>query len=180
MNYTLEASNYLFLPSFISKERALSLAQGLQKHHALHPMAADRLVPGAPAIYNYLPFVRLLVEKIPEVEAICEERVLPTYTYARLYSHGESLQAHEDRDACELSLTMNLDADQVWPIWLKTPEGDAVAVHLEPGDAMMYLGCQTTHWREPFQGGRCCQVFMHYVFSFGHRAYAYFDAKRAP
>ncbi|MBU3998973.1 MAG: hypothetical protein KKI03_15940, partial [Gammaproteobacteria bacterium] len=107
-----------------------------------------------------------------------EERVLPTYTYARIYGNGESLPVHEDRAACELSLSMNLDADQVWPIWLKTPDGKPVAVHMQPGDAMMYLGCKTMHWREPFEGTRCTQVFMHYVFSFGPRAYAYFDKKR--
>ena len=178
MNYALEANNYLFLPAFISRERAQSLAQGLVKHHELHPMESDRMVPGAPAVYDYLPFVRLLVEKIPQVESICDEQVLPTYTYARIYGHGESLPVHEDRDACELSLTMNLDADQVWPIWLKKPDGSSVAVEMRPGDAMMYLGCQTTHWRDPFKGARCCQVFMHYVFSFGHRAHAYFDKKR--
>ena len=178
MNYALESNNYLFLPNFISRERAQALASGLVKHHASHPLPPDRLVPGAPAIYNYLPFVRLLVEKIPEVEALCEERVLPTYTYARIYGHGESLPVHEDRDACELSLTMNLDADQVWPIWLKNRSGETSAVHLQPGDAMMYLGCQTPHWRDPFEGVQCCQVFIHYVFSFGSRAYAYFDKQR--
>ncbi len=178
MNDELQARNYLFLPAFISRERAQSLAKGLAKHHALTPMASDSLVPGAPAIYDYLPFVRLLVEKIPEVQEFCEEPVLPTYTYARLYSQGESLPVHEDRAACELSLTMNLDADRVWPIWLETPEGKSVAVHMQPGDAMMYLGCKTVHWREPFDGTHCTQVFMHYVFSFGPRAYAYFDKKR--
>ena len=178
MNGALESNHYLILPAFISVERANALAKGLTLHHATHVMEPDRLVPGSPAVYNHLPFVRLLVEKIPAVQSFCEEPVLPTYTYARIYGNGESLPAHEDRDACELSLTLNLGADQVWPIWLRTPQGASVSVLLQPGDALMYLGCETTHWREPFAGVRCSQVFLHYVFSYGTRAHAYFDKQR--
>jgi len=178
MNDVLLARNFLLLPQFISPLRARALAKSLAQQHATEPLDSDKLVPGAPAIYDFLPFVRLLVEKIPQVEAVSEEKVLPTYTYARLYSHGEALPVHEDRDACELSLTLNLDADEPWPIWLKTPAGEAVSVRQQPGDAVMYLGCQTPHWREPFEGRFCTQVFMHYVFAFGTRTYAYFDKKR--
>lgn len=178
MNDGLQSRNFLVLPQFISRQRAQALAKSLAQQHAATPLASDKLVPGAPASYDFLPFVRLLVEKIPQVEAVSEEKVLPTYTYARLYSHGEALRVHEDRDACELSLTLNLDADEPWPIWLKTPAGEAVSVRLQPGDAVMYLGCHTPHWREPFEGRFCTQVFMHYVFAFGNRAYAYFDKQR--
>ncbi len=179
MNDTLQAYNHIVLPAFISRERAQALARDLDSHHAQLALVPDRLVADAPAIYDYLPFVRLLVEKIPQVQEICEEPVLPTYCYARLYQHGNTLMLHEDREACELSLTLNLDADQPWPIWLKTPDGGSRAVTLQPGDAIMYLGCRTPHWREPFEGRFCTQVFMHYVFSYGPRAHAYFDKKRA-
>lgn len=178
MNDVLRATNFVVLRQFISPQRARAFAQSLAQQHALTPMFSDDLVPGAPAIYDFLPFVRLLVEKIPQVEASSEEKVLPTYTYARLYSQGEALPLHADRDACELSLTLNLDADQPWPIWLKTPDGQSVSVNQQPGDALMYLGCRTPHWREPFEGRFCAQVFMHYVFAFGDRAYAYFDKQR--
>lgn len=178
MNDVLQAYNFLLLPQFISRQRAQALAQSLEQQHAATPLVSDTLVPGAPAVYDFLPFVRLLIEKIPQVEALSEEKVLPTYTYARLYNHGEVLPVHEDRDACELSLSLNLDADEPWPIWLKTPAGETMSVSLQPGDAVMYLGCQTPHWREPFEGRFCTQVFMHYVFAFGTRTYAYFDKKR--
>ena len=26
----------------------------------------------------------------------------------------------------------------------------------------MYKGCELEHWREPFKGNICCQVFLHY------------------
>jgi alkylated DNA repair dioxygenase AlkB len=112
------------------------------------------------------------------VEAACEEKVLPTYAYARIYGHGESLAAHRDRDACELSLSLNLDGDVSWPIHVQTPSGTTCTTVLEPGDAVMYLGCSALHWRDPFPGTHCSQVFMHYVLSFGSRAHAYFDKRR--
>jgi hypothetical protein len=27
---------------------------------------------------------------------------------------------------------------------------------------LVYKGCILEHWREPFQGNECCQVFLHY------------------
>ena len=38
-----------------------------------------------------------------------------------------------------------------------------IAVDLEPGDAMVYKGCEIEHWREPFHGIACAQVFYHYT-----------------
>jgi hypothetical protein len=178
MSTGLKARNYLVLPQFITRQRAQALAISLAQHHAATPLMPDRLVPSSPAIYDFLPFVRLLVEKIPQIELAVEDNILPTYAYARIYGHGEALPLHEDRDACELSLTINLDTDEPWPIWLKTCDGETVSVVQEQGDALIYLGCQTPHWREPFNGKHCTQVFLHYVFSFGSRAYAYFDKQR--
>ena len=45
---------------------------------------------------------------------------------------------------------------------LKNHEGE-IAVDLEPGDAMIYKGCDIEHWREPFHGVACAQVFYHYT-----------------
>ena len=166
MNNQLETNHYLYLPEFISIKRALALSDALTLHHQIQSLKPDRQVVGSAAIHDYLPFVRLLVEKIPTVEAVCEEQVLPTYAYARLYGHGDTLAPHQDRDACEVSLSLNLDGDEDWPFWLKKPDGTDITVHLNPGDAVMYLGCATTHWREAFAGTHCNQVFLHYVFSY--------------
>jgi hypothetical protein len=178
MTGNLQARNYVVLSNFISKQRARALASSLAKHHDASPLNPDKLVPRSPAIYDFLPFVRLLIEKIPHVEEVVEDKILPTYTYARMYRHDEILPLHEDRDACEISLTLNLDADEPWPILLKSRDGETVTVCQQPGDAIVYLGCQTPHWREPFKGHLCTQVFLHYVYSFGARAYTYFDKKR--
>ena len=33
---------------------------------------------------------------------------------------------------------------------------------LKPGDMIIYSGCELEHWREPFKGNLCGQVFLHY------------------
>ena len=33
----------------------------------------------------------------------------------------------------------------------------------KPGDAIIYLGCELTHWREIFNGDFAAQTFLHYV-----------------
>jgi len=59
---------------------------------------------------------------------------------------------------------MNLGGDD-WPIFLE-PSGeegkDGIEVKLEAGDMLMYRGCELEHWREPFKGKDCGQVFLHY------------------
>jgi hypothetical protein len=33
---------------------------------------------------------------------------------------------------------------------------------LKPGDMLIYSGCELEHWRKPFEGNLCGQVFLHY------------------
>ena len=35
-------------------------------------------------------------------------------------------------------------------------------VVLEPGDMLIYRGCDLEHWRDAFEGDNCGQVFLHY------------------
>jgi hypothetical protein len=34
---------------------------------------------------------------------------------------------------------------------------------MNPGDAVIYLGCELDHWREEFKGDWQAQCFLHYV-----------------
>ena len=44
------------------------------------------------------------------------------------------------------------------------------------GDCIFYEGPRYEHWREPYKGETCCQVFMHYVDANGpHTKVAYDD-----
>ena len=89
-----------------------------------------------------------------------------TYYYDRFYNPGQELTKHADRDVCEISVTVHVSTnlegeDADWPIWVKTPDtytdetkasvlvpGENRAVILQPGDGMIYKGCERPHWRD--------------------------------
>jgi hypothetical protein len=125
-----------------------------------------------------MPFVKLLVEKTPHVSDLLGEKVLPTYSYARIYKHGSTLTRHRDRPACEISITLNLKKDCDWPIYFQRPDSSETNLELNSGDAVLYLGCQSDHWREAFVGQEYTQVFLHYVRADGPKAWAFFDKKQ--
>lgn len=177
MNQQLIDNNYLHISNFISKEEANSLASELIEYSKLpnNLMVSDEQAPNSLAKYNYLPFVKLLVKKINEVSTILEEDVLPTYTYTRIYKHGEVLNRHRDRPACEISLTLNLKKDTEWPIWFQKPNGEEISLELNQGDAVMYLGEISDHWRNAYEGQEHVQLFLHYVRAEGSKHWAVFD-----
>ena len=91
-------------------------------------------------------------------------KLYPTYSYARIYKKGDILARHKDRYSCEVSTTLNLGGES-WPLYLD-PTGKTgqagIKVELKPGDMLIYSGCELEHWREPFEGKDCAQVFLHY------------------
>jgi len=179
MNQQLLNNNYIHVPGFITPERADELAAEFEVHANEFGWTDDVQAPQCPSIYNFFPFVRLLVEKVPHVSELVGEEVLPTYTYARVYSeNGVELERHRDRPACEVSLTLNLAKSEPWPICIQKPNGEEVCLEQNPGDAMLYLGCIADHWRAPYTGNRHTQVFLHYVRSYGGNAWAFFDRQR--
>jgi hypothetical protein len=178
MNQALVDNNYLVVPGFIGKKRAESLRQEFYVLERNGGWEKDPQAPNSPAVYNFKPFLELLCEKTPEVSSLIQEAVLPTYCYARIYKGPEVLTRHKDRHACEVSLTLHLGGDAEWPIFIQRPDGTEASVILNPGDAMLYLGCVADHWREQYTGVEYTQVFMHYVCSNGPNAWAYFDKVR--
>lgn len=174
----LNILNYEVVPNFIDTDRAVKLGDEFKQYVEQYNIEGDSQVRQSRAMYNYISFLELLIEKSNQVSSICGETVLPTYCYARAYHNGADLTRHTDRPACEVSVTLNLGSDKDWPIFVKTPEGDEVSVSLKPGDAMMYYGCVAEHWRETFEGEYCNQVFLHYVKSRGENQPFYFDKMR--
>jgi predicted 2-oxoglutarate/Fe(II)-dependent dioxygenase YbiX len=178
MNHKLLKNNYLIIPNFINFHRAKELANDFKVYSENKNSDGDPQAPNSRSEYNYISFLELLCEKTHQVSSILEETVLPTYAYSRVYYGGSVLERHRDRDACEISLTLHLDGDKSWPIFIQTPEGEERSVILEPGDAMMYLGKIADHWRDAYEGDYYTQVFLHYVRSRGDCAYVYFDKDR--
>jgi hypothetical protein len=61
---------------------------------------------------------------------------------------------------------------------MTTPEGGVEEINLIPGDAVVYRGIRSQHWREKFQAKECIQAFLHYVRIDGPNAEHAFDLKR--
>jgi hypothetical protein len=124
----------------------------------------DAQVASAPVAYGDPHLDELLENVRGIVEKATGLALWPTYSYLRVYKRGSLLKAHRDRPACEISMTVNLgiDAQEAWPIWIAGPQGVA-SVSLNPGDGLIYRGCDCFHWREAFAGNHLAQVFLHYV-----------------
>jgi len=178
MQLQIIQNNYLYIPEFISGDEARSLSIEFKEHCKRFDIQGDPQAPNSQAVYDFLPFVRLLVKKVEHVSELLGEEVLPTYTYARVYKNGSVLERHRDRPACEISFTLNLAKDIDWPIYFQRPDGFETLLELNPGDAVLYLGCQADHWRNKFEGIEHVQLFLHYVRSNGPKAWAFFDKRQ--
>tara|TARA_R100001086_G_scaffold225256_2_gene143491 strand:- start:5092 stop:5700 length:609 start_codon:yes stop_codon:yes gene_type:complete len=126
----------------------------------------DRQVPQTYGMYGDPVFDLLLEKDIrPILEKESKLNLYSTYTYYRIYKKGDVLKRHKDRPSCKISTTMNIGGDE-WPIYLE-PSGEknkkGVEVNLNPGDMLMYRGCELEHWRDVFEGDDCAQVFFHFT-----------------
>lgn len=177
MNTYLKDNNYLYIPNFISKGKAFNLAKSFEEFAEKEGLSGDEQAPHSKSCYNFVDFTELLCNKVNTVTRILGENVFPTYCYARVYGKGDDLKIHSDRDACEISLTINLFQENPWPIYIKRPDGSSAKIVLSPGDAMMYLGCEADHWRDTLEDDKHVQLFLHYVKSRGPRASSVFDSR---
>ena len=132
-----------------------------------------------------------------KIEKIIGRKLYNTYYYDRFYFSGQELKKHVDRDACEISATVHVSSNlkSYWPIYIKTPDrytdssktdilvpGENRFANLNPGDGMIYKGCERPHWRYPmsteFNDSYYHQIFFHYVLQDGIRAHCAWDMSR--
>ena len=137
----------------------------------------DKQVPNTYSHYADMVMETLLVKMLPVMAKETGLNLVPTYSYARIYKNGDILARHKDRPSCEISTTLNLGGEP-WPIFIDGTGANSVVdeykniikpdapkgtkVLLDVGDMLVYSGCDLEHWREPFEGNVCGQVFLHY------------------
>lgn len=124
----------------------------------------DCQIPESYAAYSSLCFESLLLSSTPKIEICTGKSLYPTYSYARIYNNGAELVPHLDRPSCEISATICISKTINYPICFAY-DSKKIEVELEPGDAIIYSGCDLIHWREKYNGedGGHMQVFIHYV-----------------
>ena len=174
-----ELANFIFNYMMLQRDAV----DFMLKHNRLNranPFIGNRIdaqVPGAYSKYADWAMETLLQYMRPIMKAKTGMDLVPTYSYTRLYEKGNILHRHKDRPSCEISTTLHLGGDP-WPIFLD-PSGatsvidkskniikpgapNGIRVDLKVGDMLIYSGCELEHWREPFEGTVCSQVFLHY------------------
>ena len=137
---------------------------------------SDSQIPNTYSHYSDIAMDTLLIRTQSIMEKHTGVKLIPTYSYARIYKKGDVLHRHKDRYSCEISTTLNLGGDP-WPIYIendpdkggvredgsyKSDMTDGKKVMLDPGDMLVYKGNICEHWREAFDGEDCGQVFLHY------------------
>lgn len=110
----------------------------------------------------------MLLYMLPMMEENTGLHLYPTYSYYRVYRPGAELLSHTDRPSCEISTTITFAFDYKnqqetysWPIFMAGHE-----CNMQPGDLVIYRGCDLDHWREKFaapEGSYHIQAFLHYV-----------------
>ena len=174
-----ELANFIFNYMMLQRD-AVDWMFNNNKINPANPFVGTRQDPQIPGAYSrYADWVMetLLQYMRPVMKAKTAMDLIPTYSYTRIYEKGNILKRHKDRPSCEISTTLHLGGDE-WPIFLDPTGGDfvvdeyknihkpgapkGVQVDLKVGDMLIYSGCELEHWREPFQGNVCSQVFLHY------------------
>lgn len=124
------------------------------------------------AMYAYSKYGDPLMETILlELRHIIEKNtgysLHPTYSYYRMYYDGDDLEIHTDRESCEISATLCINYEYIpsnysWPIVM-----DGNSIVLEPGDLVIYKGCELPHYRDKLHTGSDeswhLQGFFHFV-----------------
>ena len=161
-------------------------------------------VEGSLARYWHPQYRKIHSDIRLKIEKQIGRKLYNTYYYDRFYFPGQELKKHTDRPACEISISVHVSTnlEEYWPIFIKTPyvfaesqectkvkklinTGDIVAVNLNPGDGVLYKGCERPHWRDKMPGtfemmseGEQLyyhQIFFHYVLQDGIRAHHAWD-----
>ena len=126
------------------------------------------------------PLVEVLLKQAMDfISETIGHKLVPTYSFFRVYQPNEELSKHTDRPACEISVTVNVASlGEPNKIHMKAKGKESSAFALKPGDGVVYKGCEIEHWREPLNEGQLIVQFMlHYVREEGDYAHHIFDGR---
>jgi len=171
---------YLKIKNFLdeSERKLLSTTAKvfLRSNKTYFQVGTDLKRNGANAQMYAMPvFEALMSEKHKLMEKKTKLTLFPTYSFLRMYTKYSILKEHTDRPSCEYSCTVYIDScgTYKWPIYMgKTP------IYLNPGDAVIYKGCEVPHSRKEFLGDWQAQCFLHYVDANGPNASFMLDRRR--
>jgi hypothetical protein len=167
MNEIVSSFEYTKVPNFLDDLSTETTAIYMQNivHRGFYLGESSEGVRSAYQMYAD-PLAEILLEKMrPRVEEVVGKRLYPTYSFFRVYVKGDILEKHIDRPSCEYSVTVNIaNEGGLWPIYMESNEGVVSSFMLNPGDAVIYKGCEIPHWRKSEESTVATgQLMFHYV-----------------
>lgn len=160
----LKKNGFVVVRNVIHTELSGFLTRILFRRSESNKRTTDTQVKNALSYADRTEELDSLLEKVwPDMEGYVGEPLLPTYSYSRIYTTGNYMPRHTDKDTCEVSITIQLrrSHEYSYPIFMNGKE-----LCLKEGDGVIYYGNKVPHWRDV-----CCgpegyfsgQVFLHYV-----------------
>jgi len=189
MNPDFEKNGFLYLNELITEQECNEALMCLfiEKENGRHVKDAM----GFELSFDKNQLFHLLDRVQPTIETIVGKELLPVYVYSRIYTRGDKLLMHTDRNACEISITLTLGygGNSLWPFQFLSKDdtkpyisfkddgsrygGEEIdnydtnllkSVAIQPGDGLLYKGMEVAHGRDVFNDGDWqAQVFLHYV-----------------
>ena len=173
-----ELANFIYNYFLLKKDAVKFMYENnIHSQSAILGSWTDQQIPNTFSCYADFVMETLMMKVLPKMQKETGLKLVPTYSYVRAYKKGDELKRHKDRPSCEISTTIHLGGNP-WPIFIDDTGADSVIderknihkpnspkgtrVDLEVGDMLVYSGCELEHWREPFEGDSCGQVFLHY------------------
>lgn len=186
---TFDENKYICVKNILGKDVC-----EISKVYALYDRMNDFSPDANQVIGQHCKYADSLMESLllflrPEIEKQTNKKLIPTYSFYRVYLPGSILKDHMDRPSCEISATVTLGfkyigkkSDYRWCLHGYVND-EKRYIRCDVGDAIIYKGCELTHGRDLFDadpGSYHVQVFLHYVDANGPYAKEYkFDKREA-
>ena len=183
-----QENRYIALQGIIPKDICNITTQYCLLQETVNPKKEDDngQVPYSHSIYADTLMETLMVFMKPHMEKYTGLELCPTYSYFRVYRPGMELERHTDRPSCEISTTicfgfnyLGVDSSYNWGMYVDptyrhnihdqdfiSKGNKGIMTPQQPGDCIIYRGCEIEHWRDPFEAGSNSyqvQGFFHYI-----------------
>lgn len=113
MNPELREKGYIPVKGLLEPSLARVIYKTLLLQQWRGEYLRDNHMPTAVSVTNTALTDALLLELRPTIEQISGCSLVPTYSYARVYFHGDTMIKHQDRFSCEVSVSIHLGRDGV-------------------------------------------------------------------
>lgn len=183
------AKGHVALPRLFPPELLIAFYTQMQADLAAAGRPLDRFIATGPLLrqsaievyaLQYHPMMTFLWGLTPRMAQVTARDLIPTYAYFRVYRAGDVCRIHNDRPACEhsLSLTVAYGEDKPWALSVATDrtevprslvaedfEGSPYAsVAMAAGDGVAYHGTHHRHGRlNPNPNSWSAHLFLHWV-----------------